>query len=85
VIKRSKEQRCLVVVGTAGTGKSALAAAMAWPKVSEPMVPAEFVQAIALFTEATTPLELARAVGEQLARVVPDPMGRWIATGTPAE
>ena len=44
---------------------------MAWPKVSEPIVPAGFVQAIALFTEATTPQELARAVGEQLARAVP--------------
>jgi hypothetical protein len=69
VVKRSKVQRCVVVVGEAGAGKSALAAAMAWPKVSEPIVPARFVQAIALFTEATTPQELARAVRDQLARV----------------
>ncbi len=69
VVKRSKEQRCVAVVGEAGAGKSALAAAMAWPKVSEPIVPARFVQAIALFTEATTPQELARAVRDQLARV----------------
>jgi hypothetical protein len=71
VVKRSKEQRCLVILGEAGVGKSALAAAVAWPKVSEPIVPTGFVQAIALFNEATTPQALARAVGEQLARGVP--------------
>ena len=71
VVKRSKEQRCLVVVGEAGAGKSALAAAMAWPKVSEAIVPAGFVQVIALFNEAMMPLEFARTVSEQLARAVP--------------
>jgi hypothetical protein len=70
VVKLSREQRCLVVLGEAGAGKSALAAALAWPKVAEAIVPAGFVQAIALFTEATTPQELARAVGAQLARAV---------------
>ena len=34
-------------------------------------LPAGFVQAIALLTEATTPQELARLLGEQLARSVP--------------
>jgi len=70
VVGHSREQRCLVVLGGAGAGKSALAAALAWPKVAEAIVPAGFVQAIALFTEATTPQELARAVGAQLARAV---------------
>jgi hypothetical protein len=50
-------------------GKSALAAALAWPKVAEGIVSVGFVQAIALFTEATTPQELARAVGKQLVRL----------------
>jgi hypothetical protein len=71
VVKRSNEQRCLVLLAEAGAGKSALATAMAWRKATEAIVPVGFVQAIALFTEATTPQELARAVGEQLVRAVP--------------
>jgi NACHT domain len=71
VVARSRAQRCLAVVGEAGAGKSALAAALAWPEFAARIVPARFVQAIALFTEATTPQELARAVGDQLARAVP--------------
>lgn len=71
VVARSRAERCLAVVGEAGTGKSALAAALAWPKVAEGIVPAGFVQAIVLLTEATTPQELARVLTEQLARAVP--------------
>ncbi len=69
VVERSRKHRCLVVLGEAGAGKSALAAALAWPKVAEAVVPSGFVQAVALFTEATTPQELARAVSEQLLAV----------------
>jgi Tetratricopeptide repeat/NACHT domain len=72
VVARSRAQRCLAVVGEAGTGKSALAAALAWPEVAAGIVPTGFVQAIALLTEATTPQELARVVGDQLARAVAD-------------
>ncbi len=70
VVAQSQEQRCLAVVGEAGAGKSALVAALAWPKVAEGAVPAGFVQALALFTEAATPQELARTLDLQLARSV---------------
>jgi NACHT domain/Tetratricopeptide repeat/Caspase domain len=70
VVARSLMDRCIAVVGDAGTGKSALAAALAWPKVAQGMVPAGFVHAIALLTEATTPQELARTLTKQLARSV---------------
>jgi hypothetical protein len=49
--------------GEAGAGKSALAAAL---EGAEGMVPAGFVQAIALIDEATTPHELARAQGSTM-------------------
>ena len=71
VVARSQAQRCVAVVGEAGRGKSALAAALAWPAVAEGIVPAGFVQAIAFLTEATTSQELARILAEQLARSVP--------------
>jgi hypothetical protein len=48
-----------------------LAAALAWPTVAHGVVPPGFVQAIALFTEGTTPQALARELGAQLARSVP--------------
>ena len=59
------------MVGEAGTGKSAFAAALAWPEVTRGAVPASFVQAVAFVTEATTPQELARTLAEQLTRSVP--------------
>lgn len=68
VVARSRMERCVAVIGDAGTGKSALAATLAWPKVAQGNVPARFVHAIALLTEATTPRELARILTEQLAR-----------------
>jgi hypothetical protein len=71
VVERSRAQRCLAVVGEAGRGKSALAAALTSPKVAQHVVPAGFVNAIALLTEATTPQELARDISRQFARAVP--------------
>ncbi|SEK65570.1 tetratricopeptide repeat protein [Nitrosovibrio tenuis] len=70
VVALSLEQRCVAVIGDAGTGKSALAAALAWPNAAKGQVPAGFVHAIALLTEATTPRELAKTLTEQLARSV---------------
>src|SRR5215471_5594721 len=70
VVARSQAQRCVAVVGEAGRGKSALAAALAWPDVAGGSVPAGFVQAVAFLTEATTSQELARILAEQLARSV---------------
>ncbi|PTR09165.1 tetratricopeptide repeat protein [Nitrosospira sp. Nsp5] len=71
IVTRSRAERCVAVVGDAGTGKSALAAALAWPKAAQGAVPAGFVHAIALLNEATTPRELARTLTEQLVRSVP--------------
>jgi len=66
----SLKEQCMAVVGDAGTGKSAIAAVLAWPNAVKGLIPAGFVQAIALLTEATTPRELARSLTEQLARSV---------------
>ena len=71
-VELSRQERCLALVGEAGTGKSALAAALAWPPAAAGVVPAGFVQAIALLTEATTPQELARTLSEQLIRALPE-------------
>jgi NACHT domain/Tetratricopeptide repeat len=71
VVARSQAERCVAVVGAAGSGKSALAAALAWPEVAGGSVPAGFVQAVAFLTEATTAQELARILAEQLVRSVP--------------
>jgi hypothetical protein len=69
IVERSRLERCVAVVGEAGSGKSALVSALAWPKVAEGMVPAGFAQAVALITEATMPQELARTLTHQLTRV----------------
>jgi NACHT domain len=71
VVARSRAQCCVAVVGDAGRGKSALAAALAWPKLVEGTVPVGFAHAVALLNEATTPQELSRVLTEQLARSVP--------------
>ncbi|MFO1096863.1 MAG: caspase family protein [Xanthobacteraceae bacterium] len=71
LVKRSNKHPLLMVVAEAGAGKSAFSAALAWPKITESIVPTGFVQAIHFLTEATTPQELARSVGKQLARAVP--------------
>jgi hypothetical protein len=71
IVKHSKIERCVAVLGEAGSGKSALAAALGWPKVTEGIVPARFVQAIAFIDEASTPYRLASTITQQLARSVP--------------
>jgi hypothetical protein len=71
VVEYSKVERCVAVLGEAGAGKSALAAALGWSKVTQGIVPARFVQAIALIDEASTPHKLASTITQQLARSVP--------------
>jgi hypothetical protein len=71
VVARSRAQRCVAVVGDAGTGKSALAATLAWPKIAKEIVPVGFAHAVAFLTEAIMPLEFAHIITEQLARSVP--------------
>ena len=70
VVARSQAERCVAVLGAAGSGKSALAATLAWPEVAGGAVPNGFVQAVAFLTEATTAQELARILAEQLTRSV---------------
>jgi hypothetical protein len=72
VVKESQLHRFLCIVGNAGTGKSALAAAMAWPRVTEGIVPSGFVQGIVLLNEATTPRALATSLAAQLTHSVPE-------------
>lgn len=76
VVTRSRSDKCLGVVGEAGSGKSALAAALAWSKAAQGIVPAAFVHAIALLTEATTPQEVARAFSTV------DTIRAWVSRST---
>lgn len=68
VVHQSLAHPCLAVVGEAGMGKSALAAALAWPEKAPTMVPSAFVQAIVFLNEAQTPQEIARILRKQLCR-----------------
>jgi hypothetical protein len=64
----SRMVRSVAVVGAAGSGKSALAAALAQPEVTEGVVPERFVQAIVFLSERTTANELALQLADQLTR-----------------
>ncbi|MFM0003925.1 caspase family protein [Paraburkholderia dipogonis] len=70
-VAKTKSCSCVAFIGDAGTGKSTLAAALAWPSVSSGVVPRDFVQGIVLINEATTPQELAKVLSQQLRRAVP--------------
>ena len=71
VVARSQEGRYVAVVGHAGAGKSALAAAPARPEVTEGTVPSDFVQAVAFLTSGTLTPEVASTLSDQLARSLP--------------
>ncbi|MGC1720598.1 MAG: NACHT domain-containing protein, partial [Isosphaeraceae bacterium] len=71
VVARSQEGRYVAVVGLAGSGKSALAAALARPEVTERTVPSDFVQAVAFLTGGTLTPEVASTLSDQLARSLP--------------
>ena len=71
VMARSREGRYVAVVGLAGAGKSALAAAPARPEVTEGTVPSDFVQAVAFLTSGTLTPEVASTLSDQLARSLP--------------
>ena len=71
VVARSQEGRYVAVVGLAGSGKSALAAAPARPEVTEGTVPSDFVQAVAFLTGGTLTPEVASTLSDQLARSLP--------------
>jgi len=71
VVARSQEGRYVAVAGLAGSGKSALAAALARPEVTEGTVPSDFVQAVAFLTSGTLTPEVASTLSDQLARSLP--------------
>ena len=71
VVARSQEGQYVAVVGHAGSGKSALAAALARPEVTEGTVPSDFVQAVAFLTSGTLTPEVASTLSDQLARSLP--------------
>ncbi|MGH7965542.1 MAG: hypothetical protein ACRERD_27645, partial [Candidatus Binatia bacterium] len=71
LVAASTANRCVVVVGDAGTGKSALAAGLARPEITEGSVPDRFVQAIVFLSGRTTAHELALQVAEQLTTSLP--------------
>jgi len=72
LVKSFKENRYVALVGAAGVGKSALAAALARPDVTEGIVPEDFVQAIVFISEGTTSWDLASALSMQLQKAIPD-------------
>ena len=71
VVARSQAGRYVAVVGLAGSGKSALAAALARPEVTEGTVPSDFVQAVAFLSGGTLTPEVASTLSDQLARSLP--------------
>jgi hypothetical protein len=71
LVERSRVARGVAVVGAAGTGKSALAAGLARPEVTEGAVPERFVQAVVFLSERTTAHEVALQLAEQLTRSLP--------------
>jgi tetratricopeptide (TPR) repeat protein len=68
LVRLSNAHRCVAVVGDAGTGKSGLAAALAWPRITAGIVPGDFVHALSLITEASSPTGLARELSKQLRK-----------------
>lgn len=64
--------RSVAIVGSAGQGKSSIAAAMARPEVAEGLVPDGLVHAVAFFAEDTTSAQLADRLARQLTTSVPD-------------
>jgi Tetratricopeptide repeat/AAA ATPase domain len=66
IVSMSRDERCLVVVGDAGTGKSSMAASLLRHEVTEGAVPPDFVHAVVFVGETTTSDGLARELRDQL-------------------
>ena len=61
----------VAVVGDAGAGKSAIAAALIRPEVAPSIVPLRFAQAVVFASESSTPTQVAMDLSGQLGRSVP--------------
>ncbi|HMR03139.1 MAG TPA: tetratricopeptide repeat protein [Candidatus Competibacter phosphatis] len=72
VAAASQTCRGVRVVGDAGVGKSALAAALIRWEVTEDRAPKRFAQAIVFLTPVTSSTELAAQFAAQLSRSLPD-------------
>jgi hypothetical protein len=72
VVAATTAERCVVLTGVAGAGKSAIAAALARWEVTGGMVPQSFVQAVAFVTTTASSQELALQLAGQLKTTVRD-------------
>jgi Caspase domain/Tetratricopeptide repeat len=71
VVEFSQRQPLMAVVGDAGAGKSAIAAALIRPEVAPGIVPPRFAQAAVFASESSTPAQVAMDLSGQLGRSVP--------------
>jgi tetratricopeptide (TPR) repeat protein len=70
IVAASREHRNVAVVGEAGAGKSALAAALMRPEITDGAVPEGFAHAVA-FLGGQLSGDLARSLADQLDRTLP--------------
>ena len=70
-VEFSQRHPLVAVVGDAGAGKSAIAAALIRPEVAPRIVPPRFAQAVVFASESSTPTQVAMDLSGQLGRSVP--------------
>ncbi len=71
VVEFSQRHPLVAVVGHAGAGKSAIAAALIRPEVAPGIVPPRFTQAVVFASESSTPTQVAMELSGELGRSVP--------------
>ena len=71
LVEATEAKRYVALTGLAGTGKSALAAALARPELTEGKVPEAFVQAVAFISEGMTSGDVAYELSKQLGTAFP--------------
>jgi hypothetical protein len=72
VVEFSQRHPLMAIVGEAGMGKSAIAAALIRPEVVPGVVPPRFAQAVVFASESSTPTQVAADLSGQLRRSVPE-------------
>jgi hypothetical protein len=70
LVEAAQRARCVALVGPAGQGKSALAAALARWELADDLLPPRFVHALAFAATATLDTDLARDLARQLILTV---------------
>jgi hypothetical protein len=70
VVEFSERHPLVAVVGDAGAGKSAIAAALIRPEVAPGIVPPRFAQAVVFASESSTPTQVAMDLSRQLGRSI---------------